>query len=243
MQQSSLDPIALRDREIDIWKLNLNRESSEVGRAFRRLSQAEKGKADRFRFKKDRDHYVVARGDLRRIMGGYLDIEPDRVRFSYNKYGKPFLGNGNASILFNVSHSRDIALVAVTSGNEVGIDIEFVDDSIDVLTTAKGVFSQADTSLLEKLPPDLRTRAFFRGWTRKEAYLKALGEGFSQESRQFPVSIFLDEQKIVFTTSEVDRSRNWSLISLPFGQNYSSALVMEGEIDATRNRRLPEKGK
>ena len=241
MPQSSLDQKILKAEEIDIWSFSLNCDPSAVSRSFRLLSPDEKQKADRFRFEKDRDRYVVARGSLRRIIGSYLGLQPDQIRFSYNRFGKPFIDDQNVSIRFNVSHSRDIALIAVTSGKEVGIDIEFVDDGLDVLTTAKCIFSQTETSILEKLPSDLRTRAFFKAWTSKEAYLKALGKGFSDESRQFPVSILMDEQKFVFITNDGHRSRKWSLMSLPSGRNYSSALVVEGEIETTRNRQLPIK--
>lgn len=177
----------------------------------------------------------MARGNLRRIIGSYLDLEPDQIRFSYNRFGKPFIDDRNVSIRFNVSHSRDIAMIAVTSGRDVGIDIEFIDNGLDILTTASGIFSTTELSILEKLPSHLRTPAFFRGWTRKEAYLKALGKGFSDESINFPVSLLTDEHNTSFSTNNGERYRNWSLMTLAMDFGYSAAVAVEGEIGTLRN--------
>lgn len=228
MLQRSFDPIALRDGDINIWKVRLDCDAVTVDRSLRTLSQDEKQKADRFRFAKDRDRYIVARSSLRQILGDYLDLEPDVITFSYNEYGKPFLENGNPK--FNLSHSEDMALIAITSSRDVGIDIEFIDNKLDIVTTAKGIFSQSDFRMLEKLPPSQRTRAFFRAWTLKEAWLKGLGKGFSEYSHHLPNSALMEDAEMLITLNDGGSDRVWSLSSLSIHPDYSAAVAVEGAL-------------
>lgn len=228
MPQSSKESLANRLDDIDIWRIDLDGDRSIVSKSYRILSADEKQKADRFRFTKDRDRYVIARGNLRRILGGYLDLEPDQIRFYYNEYGKPFVADTNSLIRFNVSHSRDIALIAVAWGREVGVDIEFIDYDLDVMTIANGIFSPSELSILEKLTPELRTVSFFKGWTRKEAWLKALGKGFSEPSRQLPDSALTNDAEFSFTINDGQSDHTWSLSSLSTHCDYSAAVAAEG---------------
>jgi 4'-phosphopantetheinyl transferase len=125
-------------------------------------------------------------------------------------------------------------MIAVTSGREVGIDIEFVNEKLDVLSTAQSVFSENEISALKALPPNLRTRGFFRGWTRKEAYIKALGKGFSYPLEQFKVSVLTDEPDICFRTYDHQKIRDWSLMSFDSQQDYMAAVAVEGKIGTIR---------
>lgn len=228
-QQTSVHP-SLKDGEIHVWRVNLDKESSSVQMLFETLSADEKQKAGKYRFEKDRSHFVVARGSLRNILGGYLNMSPPQIRFSYNRFGKPFLESESNQIRFNVSHSQGIALFALTREQEIGIDIEFINDNVEILKTAESVFSPTEISTLKTLPSNMQTAAFFCGWTRKEAFIKAVGEGFSYPTKQFTIPIKPEESDILLRTNV----KNWSLMSLLSEHNFMAALAVEGKIKTVR---------
>lgn len=221
---------SLTDGEIHVWRIDLNQESSGVSAFFEMLSPDEKQKAEKYRFEKDRNHFAAARGSLRKILGVYLGVSPDQICFSYNRFGKPFLDAKNHQIRFNVSHSRGVALFAVTSGREIGIDIEFINNDFAVLKTAEKIFSPNETSTLKNLPSNLQTTAFFSVWTRKEAILKAIGEGFSYSPKQFTVSVIAEERETLSFANDFHKVRHWSLTTLPTEPDYTAALAVEGNI-------------
>jgi 4'-phosphopantetheinyl transferase len=181
---------------------------------------------------------VAARGSLRNILGGYLNLSPSQIRFSYNRYGKPFLNVEDNLLRFNVSHSSGVAFVAVARGQEVGIDLEFVDDSLDILQMAATVFSPTQCAELENLPPRIRTFAFYRGWTRMEAYLKAVGIGLASEETRAAISELIRYSTITYEANEFQKTQACSLMSLPTEKDYVSALATEGAIGKIRNYRL-----
>jgi len=238
MRQPFSEPNASISAAIDIWRIDLNWDSSKVSQSIKNLSPDEEEKARSFRFEKDRDRYIVARNSLRIIIGNYLDIKPDQIRFSYNKYGKPFLDNGNQELRFNLSHSRDIALIAVTSGAEVGVDVEYLDDELDVMTLANTILSETETSMLEKLPADSQTKTFFKAWTRKEAFLKALGKGFSETADRLPTSALMTEAKISVKITGGQSDKSWWLASFPINRDYSAAVAAEGDIGTIRYKKF-----
>ena len=238
MLQSLSEPNAPTTAAIDIWRIDLNCDSWKVGQLIENLSPDEKDKASKFRFPKDRDHYVVARGSLREIIGSYLDLKPDQIRFSYNKYGKPSIDNGNPALRFNLSHSRDIALVAVTSGAEVGVDVEYIDDELDVMNLANTIFSASEISMLENLSADAKTGAFFNAWTRKEAFLKALGKGFSEVADCLPTSAPMNDAKISVKITGGQIEKSWSLASFIVDRDYSAAVAAEGGIGTIRYKKF-----
>jgi 4'-phosphopantetheinyl transferase len=227
---------ALEDGEIHVWRAGLDQSSSSVEALFEILSADEREKAERYFFAKDRNHFIVARGTLRKILGGYLDISPRQISFSYNRYGKPQLpadADGHP-FYFNLSHARGVALFAVTRGQEVGIDIEFIDDRLAVLEAAKGFFSSAEISNLQALPSNLQTPAFFRGWTRKEAFVKALGCGVSYPLKELTVPIMPGEPETLSITDDFHKGRQWSLVNLPAEPHYIAALAVEGSVRTVR---------
>lgn len=227
-----------RDGEIHIWHVRLDIDSSLEQPLFETLSPDERQKANNYRFSKDRSNYAATRGALRKILGSYLSVPPNRISFSYNRYGKPSLNLENSQLRFNVSHSHGTALVAVARGQEVGIDLEFVDDSLDILQTASTVFSRTQCSELERLPARLRSFAFFRAWTRMEAYLKAVGIGFASEETRAVISELIGQSTIIYRANEFQKSRKCSLVSLATENNYVSALATDGAVGTIRKYRL-----
>lgn len=207
----------LNECEINIWSVCLDRAPGQVRTLYHSLSTDEKCRAANFRVESDRDGFIVARGSLRRILGRYLSLRADQVCFSYSQHGKPSLDHDNIPLRFNVTHSRGLAFVAVARGREVGVDLEFVDESFAFMKTARTVFSATEYSWLQALKPSSRADAFFRCWTRKEALLKAVGTGFSQKA-------------------ESKEARNWTVADLPVAAAYKAAVAVEGPIDSIRFR-------
>ena len=141
------------------------------------LSPEERERAARFHFPEHQKHFIGCRGILREILSGFLEIPPARLRFTYNAYGKPAVED--ATLRFNVSHSGGWAMFAVTRAREVGIDIERINERTAIELIPERFFSPWETAQLRGLPQGQRTEAFFRCWTRKEAYIKACGLGLS----------------------------------------------------------------
>lgn len=234
LSRKSLDT----EGEIDVLLVRLDQDPSVVCPLFETLSPDERQRAEKYRFLKDRNSYIFTRGTLRKLLAGYLNVGPDEIRFSYDACGKPRLDSECESLHFNVSHSHKLALIAVTRGREVGIDLEFIDNCFEFLKTAPCVFSSADMSRLMRLPPRSRPAAFFHGWTRKEAVLKAIGQGFSSASAQFAGPFITNKPSISFMTRAPHKARTWSLVSLPTAPGYTSALAVEGRVETIRFRYL-----
>jgi len=198
---------------------------------FHTLSEDEQARAERFYFQIDRERFVVARGALREILGVYLNRAAKSVLFCYGPHGKPALAHdpGRNTIHFNVSHSHGVALYAVTRGREIGIDLEFIRESLEVEQLAERFFSQREIATLRGLPVNLRKHAFFLCWTRKEAYIKARGEGLSLPLDQFDVSLIPGEPAALLRTqADPDETLRWSLQELSVDPGYVSALAVEG---------------
>ncbi len=229
----------LKDGEVDVWQISLNLESSSLRTSLEILSADERQRASRFHFDQDREKFIVARAAFRDILSCYLEIPPNQIQFSCNRFGKPSLAvetNPN-TIQFNISRSNEIALCAVTSGREVGVDIEFINDESASLEVAERFFAPDETADLKWLPASLQTRAFFSCWTRKEAYIKAIGEGFSHSLHKFSVSILPEELTPTLHTDTSERTQNWVLKTLFPDPNYAAALAVEGVMPIVRCRK------
>ena len=159
------------------------------------LSCDERERANRFRFAQHRQHYIVARAGLRQLLGERLRVKPAAIELVETEHGKPKLGTAHAAsnLEFNLSHSGSLVLYAFTLGVPVGIDVELIRDIPDADHLAESFFSATEVSSLRALPPSRRPLAFLACWTRKEAFIKALGEGLSCPLDSFDVTIDPDE--------------------------------------------------
>lgn len=230
----------LKKGEVHIWHCDLDAPAAIIPKLLEVLSAQEKQKAEKFRSLDDRSRFIVARSGLRKILGNYLGIAPQSIGFSQNRYGKPFLADDNNRLRFNLSHSNELALIAVTIEGEIGIDLEYVNVNFEILNTAASVFSTVEMEMLRNMNLSLQTAAFFCGWTRKEAFLKALGQGFSYAPKQITVSILPEDSNVSLKTNEFQKVRSWSLRSLPVGDNYRAAIAVEGKIETVRYWRHSE---
>ena len=215
--------------EIHLWLFRLDAGGAALERLRESLDERERTRAARFRFPVHRGRFVVGRGTLRSILGLYLGVPADRVKLTTGPQGKPRLAGGPA-LEFNISHSEDRALLAVASGRCVGVDIERIDASRATEDIARRFFSPEEIAALDGIPRRDRTRAFFRCWTRKEAYLKALGDGLSLPLDGFAVSVDRPASPRLLRSdrgpAEVSRWRFADPRPIP---GYAAALAAEGE--------------
>jgi 4'-phosphopantetheinyl transferase len=221
---------AVRD-EVHVWLLTLDQSPSYIQSLAAILSEDEQNRANRFHFKKDHDHFIVARGTLRIILGRYLDIKPERLRFSYTYYGKPSLEKEfqGESLRFNLSHSHGLALLGVTRDRELGVDIEWIRPGIAGEEIAERFFSDKEVRMLRGVPTELQDEAFFNCWTRKEAYIKAKGEGLSMPLALFDVTLVPGEPAALLETrAEPLESARWSLRELVTADEFAAAIAVEG---------------
>ncbi|MBV9772452.1 MAG: 4'-phosphopantetheinyl transferase superfamily protein [Gemmatimonadetes bacterium] len=216
---------------VHVWCAPLDPPAHVVGRYRALLAVDEGARADRFRFEQHRRQFVVARGVLRTLLGRYLSVDPRRLEFRYGSHGKPELAGAFAEsgIRFNVSHSGELALYAVSRGRELGVDIEHVhpmDDGVDI---AERFFSAAENVVFRALAVSEREEAFFNCWTRKEAYIKAVGEGLSFPLHAFDVSLAPGEPARLLGARDEEQAARWTLRELDPAPGYKAALVVEGE--------------
>ena len=217
--------------EVHVWRVDLEQPEDLVQKFRSTLEEDERSRADRFHFEKDRRAFTVSRGFLRHVLGSYLKTTPDAVRFSYGPYGKPALDgeHKNSSLRFNMSHSHGVGLVAVSDGREVGVDVEHVRADFANEEIARRFFSPREVAAFNALPNTEQVAAFFRCWTRKEAYIKAIGRGLSQPLDGFDVTLAPEETPALLRVDEDDASR-WTLSDIDVGNDYAAALVVEGQI-------------
>lgn len=229
--------VSLSGAEIHIWRINLAQPVEREDKFLNMLAPDEHERANRFRFGKDRRHFIVARGFLRLVLSRYLKAKPQHLRFSYNDYGKPYLDGKHRTggLRFNVSHSHGLALYALTYNREIGIDLEQIRADFASEEIARRFFSRFEFEALCALPPEDRLSAFFRCWTRKEAYIKATGRGLSQALGAFDVTLAPGEPAALLRTDGDSRaSACWFLSDLQVGHDYAAALALEGRASTMR---------
>ena len=224
--------ITLAQHDIHIWYASLNQPAPCVHELALTLSSDEKARAKRFYFEKDRNHYIVGRGILRSILGRYLNTEPNLLKFCYGEHGKPYLVELCAvtSLSFNLSHSQEIVLYAIAQGKSIGIDLEHIRAIPDVDQIVARFFSEKEQRAFYAFHPEERQKAFFKVWTCKEAYLKAIGVGLNEPLNNIEVTISPGEAPPLLNAvgNEQDTSR-WSLLNLSSPSGYIATLVTEGE--------------
>lgn len=212
--------------DVHIWKAPLDVEPTVADRLASRLSPEELQRASRFVAPKDRDHFKTSHGILRELLAGYLAAPPAEILLESGSRGKPALSASahNLDLRFNLSHSHDLALYAFALERELGIDVEKIRPSVALEKIQIRYFSAPEQAELNALPPELRPEAFFLCWTRKEAYIKARGEGLHIPLDSFHVSLIPGAPAVLHSP---DRER-WSIYSLQPPSGFAAALVVEG---------------
>jgi 4'-phosphopantetheinyl transferase len=231
----SLPPL-LAANQVHLWHTDLDADQARVDELTRVLAEEEQERAARFRFSRHRRRFTVCRAVLRCLLGAYLESEPAELRFVYGAKGKPRLAD-QENFHFNLSHSADLALYGVAR-HELGVDVEELRDMKDPQRIAQRFFSPYEREALRLVPPYLQREAFLNCWTRKEAYIKAIGEGVPAALQDFDVSIKPGEPaRIINIEGEPGGAAAWFLQELRPTAGYVGTLAIRAhdlEISAWR---------
>jgi 4'-phosphopantetheinyl transferase len=224
-------PLTLGENYVHLWRVDLEATASDEARWSTILSTDERTRAARFHFPVDRQYYTAGRALLRQVLAAYLSTDPAALTFVYSSKDKPALGGAHAAsgLAFNISHSGGIALFAVTRARQIGVDVEHIRYDLDPAAIATRFFSEAEQEQLSALPADQRHQAFFRCWTRKEAYIKATGEGLSLPLSQFDVSLVADDRDALLATRpDAHEAELWSMRDVAVKPGFVAALCVSG---------------
>lgn len=213
---------------VQLWRVPLTPPPQTITRISPLLSVDEQDRAGRFYFPYLRTRYIAGRAALRILLGTQLSIHPTAIQFAYTQHDKPYLPM--SPLRFNVSHAEDLALIAVAPGREVGVDIEHTRSQIDEEQIARRFFSAAEVADYLAVPPDQRQQAFYNCWTRKEAYIKAIGEGLTFPLDRFRVTLAPgDAPRLVDVYTDPSEAARWKLLAIEPGEGFTGALIAEGQ--------------
>jgi len=216
---------------VHVWRLSLDVPPATLESLWQILSADEQARANRYRFARDRQWFIARRGRLRHLLARYLGLAPVGLQFSYSPYGKPALQLESAGQLcFNLSHSQGLALFAFARQVNIGVDLEHLRADFNHMELAEHFFSAKERAELSTVPLAMRSRAFFLCWTRKEAFIKAHGEGLSLPLDRFDVSLRPGEPaRLVATRAGLEAPDQWSLFNLEPEPDYLAALAVQGQ--------------
>ena len=225
-----MEPRRLPDLDgIELWLVAGTGIEAERSALYDLLSEDERERASRFAVEDARRSFIVSRGILRTVLGDALGCAPETISFGEGEHGKPFLSGAHAEsgVEFNVSHSGQVFLYAMSRGRAVGVDVEWKKESLAVEKLARRYFAAEEARrLLEEAPSEERLDNFYRCWTRKEAYLKARGTGLTTKLHAFEVT-FLPDVPPAMLHTEVDGEdpATWRVFDVPVPDGYVAALV------------------
>lgn len=217
--------------DIHAWIAQLEIEDRVRQDCWACLSDEERLRAAQYRFELHRRRFIASHGILRILLGRYLHCHPASVQFEIGNNGKPRLPDN--AFEFNMAHSGDRALIAVTSGTPVGADLEFIREMPDALQIAARFFSPSESATLASLPADKRARAFFHCWTRKEAFVKAIGEGLAHPLDTFSVSLD-SEARLLHLEGDVDAPSRWAFHHIGFEPDCVGAIAIRRQFTRLR---------
>jgi len=225
------EALSLGTGEVHVWRLALDQPESVLTQFRSTLDAGELERAGRFHFEKHRRHFIAGRGGLRYVLSRYLGVKPEELRFSYGPFGKPSLVG--SEVRFNMSHSHGVALFAVAADRELGVDVEHVRADFATEDIARRFFSPVEVETFNAVPSEEQVAAFFRCWTRKEAYIKAIGRGLSEPLDAFDVTLAPGDAAALLRAEGREVSR-WVMFELDAGAEYAGALLVEAPVSRLR---------
>jgi 4'-phosphopantetheinyl transferase len=223
--------LVLTRDEVHLWRARLDVPQELVGQLADVLSADERGRSARIVTDRARARYIAGRHILRTVLSRYLGLAPGDLEFTYGPQGKPALlpGQNHCEVSFSLAHSRDRVLLAIACRREVGVDIEFVRPLFDAMGLARRVFSSREMEELWALPPGERLEGFFRGWTCKEAWLKAVSIGLTWPPDWFSVSLGEGvPSRLLEVQGDPEAPARWSLCCFEPAPGYVGALAVAG---------------
>jgi 4'-phosphopantetheinyl transferase len=222
---------------VDVWRIPLDRPDEILSLLERTLSADERQRAERFRLPQVKTRFIAGRGALRAILGRYRQESPDRLVFRYEEFGKPGLDgpDGPVPLRFNLTHSHGLALLAIAHDQVVGIDLERVREMAAADRIVFRYFTEAERAAYFRQPEAEKPTAFFRGWTRKEAYMKATGKGLTMPLDSFSVTLAPDEEpRLLHVRDQPREVERWAFREIDPGPGFLGALAVEGGCDRIR---------
>jgi 4'-phosphopantetheinyl transferase len=237
----SLPPaeIDLPAGEVHLWSARLDPPEELSRQCAEVLSEDEHERAERFRFGSLRNHYIAGRGTLRMLLARYLGSDPTSFSLRYQAHGKPELDPPwkARGVEFNVSHSHELAVYAFTRQSQIGVDVEWVRPMPNAAALVERFFSPDEARQWRQMPAERQLPAFFQGWTRKEAWLKAVGSGLSFPLDQFCVTLD-DTARVLSIRGDADEAAHWWLESCQPCDGYVAAVAMRGEAKNVKKWRF-----
>jgi len=225
------DNLSIGASEVHVWFAALDQPPEVLERFHASFSVDEQQRAERFRIGNLRNHYVAARGMMREVLARYLGTSSQSLAFTYAAHGKPSLASSwrDTGLDFNLAHSHCAAVLAVTQGEPIGVDIEQIRPMPNAGALMERFFAAEEIDAWKRLNEKLRLEAFFRGWTRKEAYLKAVGSGLSFPLDRFCITIDPSQTpRVLSIDGDVKEAARWWLTSFDPAETFVAALAMRG---------------
>ena len=221
----------MKPGRIHVWSVSLDGPKQRMDENASLLSPDEAERARRFSHPEHRGRWVLGRATLRAILARYTKEAPEEIRFRYDKGGKPRLASpaSTPEVHFNLSHSGALMVLGVTHVGPIGVDVEQLQELPDRDGLMARFFSAAEQRAIRELPRSHRTEAFYSCWTRKEAYLKALGLGLSGSLDAFDVSVAPESARVLAVRGHVEKARGWSMFDLQARSGYAGALAIKTE--------------
>jgi len=229
LYDKSADLQPLKENGVVLLYASLQETPARLRQLFETLSPDEVKRANRYKFPIHHDRFIISRGTLREILSAYTGNTPAEIQFDYEEHGKPHLKQGlsDLPIQFNISDSHDLAVYAFTLNKAIGVDVEWIRDNVMSAELVERFFAKEESMMLQALPLELRQQAFFNGWARKEAFLKAIGKGLSFPLNQFIVTLAPGEPaEILSIQNDKAAAREWQLFELEVMPGYVGALVV-----------------
>ena len=223
--------LSLSEGDVHVWRASFHQLDALLESFEDVISVDERAKARRYRFDDHRKEYISARGFLRFLLGAYTHQDPKDLKFLYNPFGKPALypSSERPQVTFNLSHTHGFVLYAFSINRELGIDLEKIRPEAAHDGVAERFFSTQEVQVLRNLPVYAQPQGFFNCWTRKEAYIKARGEGLNIPLNQFDVSLIPGKPaELLASRVDPEDTNKWFLHALPMGTQYAAALAVEG---------------
>lgn len=234
------ETILLKERQAHVWCADMRELELQLAEYVDVLSSGEQERANRFHFQKDRNHYIIRHGVLRRILSRYLGQPPAEIKFRYGQRGKPEVQDDPIRIHFNDSHSTDLALYAVTLACPIGVDVECIRPIPEFEDIAARYFSPREVGIMRALSVEKRMEAFYACWTRKEAFLKATGEGIGVNLAKIEVTLAPGEQaEVLRIPGETQSANGWKIRALSPAPGYLGAIAFQGVIDTVHSWAVP----
>lgn len=220
--------------KVDIWKIPLDAAKYDLSACFTALDAKEQARAQRFVFEHIRQRFIMSHYALRKILGDYLALKPEAIHYEFSQRNKPFVADAQNpnDLQFNLSHSQDFAIVGITHNVSIGVDVEYREKTLDYLALAQRFFAKEEIESLLQLEPSEQRQGFFNCWTRKEAFIKAIGQGLHYSLKKFAVSLTPGQPAhIIRIEPELANGNQWTLCGFEPQSDYVAAFACQQTVD------------